>query len=107
MDTSSPTHRPLGVRSLYWRIVLTFCGCIAGVLAVQLVAVVVWLNSVPEPSRLSAFTHGVAADLAGAIGANPSLDVQQYVERRYPRPLASLYIIIAANGQVITTGPLR
>jgi signal transduction histidine kinase len=107
MDTSSGTHKPLWVRSLYWRIVLTFCGCIAGVLAVQLAAVVVWLNSAPEPPRLSAFTHAVAADIADAVAKNPALDVRRYVEGRYRKPLASLYIVMAANGEVITTGPLQ
>src|SRR5262245_10167856 len=107
MDTSSRTRRPLWVRSLYWRIVLSFCGCVAGVLAVQLVAVVLWLNSAPEPQRLSAFTHAVASDIASAVSANPTLDVRGYVERRYRKPLASLYIVMAASRQVITTGPLQ
>ena len=107
MGTSSATRKRPWIRSLYWRIVLTFCGCIAGVLAVQVVAAVVWLNSAPEAPRLSAFTHGVAADLAGAVSANPALDVRAYIARRYRKPLASLYIVMAANEQVITTGPLQ
>ena len=107
MDTSSRTRRPPWVRSLYWRIVLSFCGCVAGVLAVQLVAVVVWLNSAPEAPRLSAFTHLVAADIASAVTADPALDVRRYVERRYRKPLASLYIVMAASRLVVTTGPLQ
>jgi two-component system OmpR family sensor kinase len=100
-------RKPVWVRSLYWRIVLSFCVSIASVLVVQLAAVVLWLNSAPDPPRLSAFTRAVAADLATALAASPALDVQQYVDRRYGKPLASLYIVLAANGQVICAGPLR
>jgi len=95
------------VRSLYWRIVLSFFASVAGVLAAQLVAVIVWLNATPQPSRLSAFTHAVATDIAAAVGADPTIDLRRYVERRYRKPLASLYIVMAANDQVITTGPLQ
>jgi signal transduction histidine kinase len=95
------------VRSLYWRIVLSFFGAVAGVLAAQLVAIIVWLNSTPQPSRLNAFTHAVATDIATAVSANPAIDLRRYVEQRYRRPLASLYIVMAANNQVITTGPLQ
>ena len=50
-------------RSLYWRIVLGFGACIAGVLAVQTTAVLLMLRSVPDGQRLNAFTHSVATDL--------------------------------------------
>jgi signal transduction histidine kinase len=107
MGTSSETRKPLWVRSLYWRIVLTFCVCIAGVLAIQLMAVVLWLNTAPDPPRLSAFSHRVAADIGEALAANPALDVRQYVDHRYRKPIASLYIVMAADGRAIFSGPLR
>src|SRR5262249_34426973 len=84
-----------------------FCGCIAGVLASQLAAVVLWLNSAPDPSRLSAFSHAVAADLGEVLAANPGLDVQQYVDHRYRKPIASLYSMMAADGRPSFSVPLR
>src|SRR5579864_9338582 len=107
MATSSPTRKPVWIRSLYWRMVLAFCLCIGGVLAVQMGAVVLWLRSTPDPTRLHAFTDAVAADLARALMESPRLDVQSYVETRYPKPFASLYIVIAETGQVVCVGPLR
>jgi two-component system OmpR family sensor kinase len=107
MATSSRTHRPIWERSLYWRIVLGFCACITGVLAAQTAAVLVLFNSVPDGQRLNEFTQAVAADIATALKAEPGLDVQHYVDTRYPRPLASLYIIMARNTQVVLSGPDR
>ena len=95
------------IRSLYWRIVLGFCACIGAVLVVQLAAVVAWLNTAPDSSRVSAFSHEVAADLAQALTANPAVDLQRYVDRRYRVPFGSLYIMRADNGQAIFAGPLR
>lgn len=107
MATSSRTRRPIWERSLYWRIVLGFGACITGVLAVQTAAVLVLLNSIPDGQRLNEFTRAVAADLRAALKAEPGLDVQRYVDSRYPRPLASLYIIMARNTQVVLSGPDR
>ncbi|HEV3058337.1 MAG TPA: HAMP domain-containing sensor histidine kinase [Vicinamibacterales bacterium] len=107
MATSSLTRKPVWVRSLYWRMVLAFCLCIGGVLTVQLGAVVLWLRSAPDPTRLHAFTDAVAADLTRALIESPHLDVQTYIETRYPKPFASLYIVIAETGQVVCVGPLR
>jgi signal transduction histidine kinase len=87
--------------------VLGLAACITGVLAVQTVAVLVLLNHVPDAQRLSEFTRGVAADLGAALEANPALDVQRYVDSHYSRPLASLYIGLARNGQVVLRGPDR
>jgi two-component system OmpR family sensor kinase len=98
-------YKPVWERSLYWRIVLGFAACIAGVLAVQTMAVLLLLKTVPDGQRLSEFTHGVAADLSAALQADPDIDVQRYVDRRYAKPLASLYIIMARNAQVILEGP--
>lgn len=86
---------------------LGLAACITGVLAVQTVAVLVLLNHVPDAQRLSEFTRGVAADLGAALEANPDLDVQRYVDSHYSRPLASLYIGLARNGQVVLRGPDR
>jgi two-component system OmpR family sensor kinase len=105
MGTNSQTHRPIWERSLYWRIVLGFAACIAGVLAVQTIAVLVLLKTAPDAQRLSEFTRGVAADLSAALQRDPNLDAQQYVDRRYAKPLASLYIITARDGRVILRGP--
>jgi hypothetical protein len=107
MATNSPAREPVWVRSLYWRTVLAFCVCIGGVLAVQMVAVVLWLKSAPDPPRLHAFTDALAADPATAMAGNPRLDVQSYVDTRYRSPLASLYIIVADTGQVVCADPLR
>ncbi|HWW87015.1 MAG TPA: HAMP domain-containing sensor histidine kinase, partial [Vicinamibacterales bacterium] len=98
--------RPVWVRSLYWRIVLSFCTCIAAVLAIQTTVTVLWINSMPDPSRLTAFTHAVAADLSGALTANPNLDVQRYVDEHYTDTPASLFIV-APDGRAILSGPLR
>lgn len=98
---------PAWQHSLYWRSVAGFSACIAAVLAVQAVAVVLWLRGAPDRERLSAFTHAVARDLGAAIEANPSLDVQRYIDTRYPKPFASLYIITAADRRVVLRGPMR
>jgi signal transduction histidine kinase len=87
--------------------VLGLAACITGVLAVQTAAVLVLLNHVPDAQRLSEFTRGVAADLGAALEANPDLDVQRYIDSHYSRPLASLYIGLARNGQVVLRGPDR
>jgi two-component system, OmpR family, sensor kinase len=105
MGTNSRTHRPIWERSLYWRIVLGFAACIAGVLAAQTIAVLVLLKTAPDGQQLSEFTHSVAADLSAALQRNPNLDAQQYVDNRYAKPLASLYIITARDGRVILRGP--
>jgi len=105
MDTSSRRRRPIWERSLYWRIVLGFAACIAGVLAVQTMAVLLMLKTVPDGQRLSEFTDSVAADLSVALQADPNLDAQQYIDRRYVKPLASLYIITARDLRVILRGP--
>jgi signal transduction histidine kinase len=107
MATNSGTHSRRAGRSLYWRIVLSFCVCIAAVLGVQTTVAVLWMQRAPEPPRLSAFTHAVADDLASALARDRALDVQQYVNRHYPKPFASLYIVMAATEQVIFAGPLR
>ncbi len=87
--------------------VLGLSACLAGVLVVQVAAVVVWLRREPDDRALRAFTHEVAADLGQALAANPSLDVQRYVDREYPTPLASLFIVMANDGRAILRGPLR
>src|SRR5262249_27364447 len=107
MATSSPMSRPVWVRSLYWRIVLSFCACIAGVLAIQTTVMVLWITSMPDSPRLTAFTHSVAADLSAALTGNHTLDVQRYVDQHYTKTLASLFIMMAEDGQTVLSGPLR
>jgi signal transduction histidine kinase len=89
--------------------VFGFGACITGVLAVQSAAVLVLLSHVPDGQRLSEFTQAVAADLGAALTADPNLDVQRYVDTRYAKPLASLYIGMAQNAgaQVVLRGPDR
>ena len=60
--------------------VLGFGASITGVLAVQTVAVLALLNSVPDGQRLNEFTHRVAKDLGVALEADPNLDVQRYID---------------------------
>jgi hypothetical protein len=105
MATSSRVRRPIWGRSLYWRIVLGFGACIACVLAVQTMAIVLWLGRVPDNQRLSQFTHSVAADLGGAMAADPGLDVQRYIDLRYQKPVAPLFIGLEHNSQVVLSGP--
>jgi two-component system, OmpR family, sensor kinase len=97
-------HRPIWGRSLYWRIVLGFGACIAGVLAVQTAAIVLWLARVPDNQRLSQFTHAVAADLGAAMAADPGLDIQRYINQRYRKPVAPLFIVLERNLQVVLAG---
>ncbi|MFN7982657.1 MAG: HAMP domain-containing sensor histidine kinase [Vicinamibacterales bacterium] len=107
MATSSPKRSFIWQRSLYWRSVIGLSICIAAVLAVQVGAVVIWLRSAPDQTRLSAFTHGVAAELADELTAQPSLDVAAYITQHYPNPYATLYIITSADRKVILQGPLK
>ncbi len=81
--------------------------CLAGVLVIQVLVVVVWLKREPDSQTLRVFTHEVAADLGEALATNPSLDVQAYVDRHYPTPLASLFIVMADDGRAVLRGPLR
>jgi signal transduction histidine kinase len=107
MATSSPIASRSRLRSLYWRAVFGFSACIAGVLAVQVVAVVLWLKSVPDSQRLRAFTQTVATDVAHAMETSPGLDVQRYIDTHYPSPFASLYIVTASDQRIILRGNLK
>jgi hypothetical protein len=55
------------------------------------VAVSVLLKQVPDSDRLSEFTQSVAAELGGALEAQPDSDVQRYIDTHYNSPLASLW----------------
>ena len=79
-------------RSLYWRSVVSVSVCIAAVLLVQAVAVQLWLKSAPDSVQLRHITREVAADVGHALETNPSLDVQQYLDAHYPKPLATIYL---------------
>src|SRR5262252_825144 len=107
MATSSSIRRPIWQRSLYWRIVLGLGACITAVLAVQTVAVLVLLNHVPDGQRLNEFTRAVAADLGSALETDPRLDVQRYIDTHYPKPLVSLYIVLARSGKIVLRGSDR
>ena len=107
MVTSSPTHKTVWSRSIYWRSVISFSACMAVVLLVQAVAVQLWLKSAPDSAQVRAFTRLAAADLGRALDANPRLDVERYVAEQYPRPLVSMFIVLArGGGTVISKGPL-
>jgi signal transduction histidine kinase len=86
---------------------LGLSACLAAVLLVQVLAVVVWLRSEPDSATLRAFTHEVAANLGAALSDNPNLDVQDYIDHRYEKPLASLFIVMADDGRAVLRGPLR
>ena len=107
MATSSPTRSRSWTWSLYWRSVITVSACLAAALVVQAVAVQLWLKSTPDSSQLRAFTRAVASDVSRALQANPSLDVQQYLDAHYPKPLATIYLVLASDGRSIFRGPLR
>jgi signal transduction histidine kinase len=87
--------------------VLGLAACITGALAVQTVAVLILLNTAPDGQRLSEFTRAVAADLGAALEADPNLNVQRYVDTHYAKPLASLYIAMVRNTEVVLRGPER
>jgi len=100
-------RNPSWARSLYWRSVVSVSVCIAAVLLVQAVAVQLWLKSAPDSRQLRRFTREVAAEVGHALEANPSLDVQQYLDAHYPKPLATIYLVTARDGQSYFRGPLR
>ena len=108
MATSSPTHKAAWSQSLYWRSVVSFSACIAVALLVQAIAVQIWWKSAPDTAQVQAFTHAVAGELSPVVAADPQLDVQRYIDDHYPRPLTTLWVIMArdAGAQVITRGPL-
>lgn len=93
-------------RRLYWRIVCSFLVSVGGLLIVQALSVWLWVGNMPTNQQLTAFTRAVAADLAAAIARKPSLDVAGYLPAHYPRPLASLFVVLA-DGRVVLTGPFR
>jgi signal transduction histidine kinase len=107
MATSSPTPDRSWTWSLYWRSVVTVSACLAAALVVQAVAVQLWLKSTPDSRQLRAFTRTVASEVGKAIEANPSLDVQQFLDSHYPKPLATIYLVQASDGRSIFRGPLR
>ena len=107
MGTSSPTPSRSWTWSLYTRSVVTVSACLAAALVVQAVAVQLWLKSTPDSRQLRALTRAVASDAGKALEANPSVDVQQFLDVHYPKPLATIYLVLAANGQSVFRGPLR
>lgn len=107
MATSLPTRKRSWTWSLYWRSVVTVSACLAAALVVQAVAVQLWLKSTPDSRQLRTFTRAVANDVGAALEANPAVDIQQYLDTRYPKPLATIYLVLASNGQSVFRGPLR
>jgi signal transduction histidine kinase len=95
--------QPAWYRSLYWRIGIGFVLFLAAVLAVQGGALVYLISRMdvtpgrtpPEVTRL------VARDLGEALGANPALDIRQFLRQEYEGrlPLAA----IMKDGRVIST----
>src|SRR5437868_13306835 len=106
MAISSRMRNALWARSIYWRSVMSFSACIAAVLLVQAVAVQLWLRSAPDSAQVRSFTRAAADDLGQALAADPALDVTRYAQLRYPRPLVSMFIVLARNSRVIINGPL-
>ncbi len=95
-------------RSLYWRIGVGFILCIAAILAVQGVVLLRLIDRADPDSRTS-FTLGVANDLAQALAADRTLNVERFIAERYPNPPRAFYAIMT-DGQAAYFGnkrPLR
>ena len=82
--------------SLYTRIALGFILLIALVLALQAV-VFLWLIDRSEDPNSLELTSRLAAELSGAIQADPSLDLNERVSRLHPREAV---FVIMKNGTV-------
>jgi two-component system, OmpR family, sensor kinase len=92
-------------RSLYWRIGLGFIACVAGLLIAQAV-LFVWLTNpsqgtLPGGSPLR-FARLVASDISTALDADPSLDVEKYVQENFDHVTRPI-VIFLRDGRIIRT----
>ncbi len=97
----------LWYRSLYWRIALGFVLLLAALLAVQGGAFL-WLTG-----RADAFLTGrspaelstsIASDLSRALTAQPTLDIDSYVNRRYPNTFRPFAVVMKDGRSILSRG---
>jgi signal transduction histidine kinase len=93
-------------RSLYWRIALGFVALLATLLAVQGTAFL-WLTG-----RMSEFLPGrspveysqrIAADLSTALGDKADLDLDAYLNDRYPGTYRAFVVVTRDNRTVVSS----
>jgi signal transduction histidine kinase len=89
-------------KSLYWRIALGLIAFLALMLAAE-GALFIWTTdriagSMParSPRRLAVL---VASDVAAALAANPSLNLQQYIDEQYAHVFQS-FLVVMRDGRV-------
>ena len=90
-------------RSIYWRVALGLIAFLALMLVAE-AALFLWTTdriagSMParSPRRLAVL---VASDVSGALTADPSLDLQQYVRDQFGRVLQT-FLVIMSDGRVV------
>jgi signal transduction histidine kinase len=90
-------------KSLYWRIALGLIAFLAIMLAAE-GALFIWTTdriagSMParSPRRLAEL---VASDVGDALAANPSLDLQQYIDEQYGHVFQS-FLVVMRDGRVV------
>lgn len=94
---------PRWYRSLYWRIALGLFAFLALMLAAQ-GASFLWMTDqvagsmpAPSPRRLAVL---VASDVGAALAADPTLDVEAYIQDEY-RQVLQTFVIIMRDGRVL------
>ena len=97
-------------RSLYFRIGSTFVAFVVGLLVLQGVLLNVMLRP-PLAGSPNSVVAVVAADLTAALTENPSLDIDAYLKRQYPRSQPMYAVMkrgpIASNRSTPLAGDLR
>ena len=87
---------PRWYQSLYWRIALGFVGVLACVLTAQAI-VFVWVSGRAAdvwPGRTPAeYAQLIAADVATALGDQPGLDLDAYVNERFPGTYRAFVVV--------------
>jgi two-component system OmpR family sensor kinase len=82
-------------RSLYWRIALSFAVFTAGMLVAQNL-LFSYLRERPNPSFLSpnAMAMLVAADMQESVATSPSVDLDEYLRRKYADTPQRIYVAL-------------
>jgi signal transduction histidine kinase len=92
-------------RSLYWRIALGFVALVATLLAVQGV-VFLWVTGRMSeflPGRSPAeYSQAIAADLAASLAEKPDLDLDAYLNDRYPGTYRPFVVVTRDNRTVVS-----
>jgi signal transduction histidine kinase len=88
---------PVWYRSLYWRIALGFVALLAVLLSTQ-VLLFLWLTgrvAAVWPGRsASELATAIATDLSQTLNAQPSIDLGEYVNRKYSSAFRSFFIVM-------------